>query len=135
MVDATVNDAPDMLRPATMGIAPILAVNDPDCVVVSKVPVSLPVVDVEPKVIWASALTSTFIAQVAFTAQVAVIPRVGEVMASPLIGAKLLPTTVIAIFRSPFVMVYEPDALASGITKSFAGVHDPLGAVAVTVNE
>jgi len=92
-------------KPATTGIEPIVAVNEPDFAAMSKLPSSFPVVAVEPKVISASAVNFKATAHAASAAHLAVAAMVGVLIARPVIGVELLPTTVMAISRAPLTLV------------------------------
>ena len=99
------SDAVVSCKPATTGIEPIVAVNEPDFSAMLKLPSSLPVVAVEPKVISASAANLRATAHEALAAHVAVAAMVGALIARPVIGVELLPTTVMAILRAPLTLV------------------------------
>ena len=91
-------------RPATIGSESMEALNEAVFVALSKLPSSFPVVAVEPKVTSASADNFKATAHGASAAHFAVAAMVGVFNARPVIGVKLLPTTVMAMSRAPLTL-------------------------------
>ena len=103
LVDFTLSEADVSSRPATTGILPMVAVRFADFVSRSNVPVRAPVVDVEPRVTSAFAVTSTFSEHAAPSAHLADALTVGAMNLRPVNGVVSLPTTVKLMSFAPFV--------------------------------